>query len=72
MFLSILHRMTPPREHTGKRGRPLFTVQEDERFTRELWTAFKDTARANNEAPIGALRRLVEQYVRTHGQEHTP
>jgi hypothetical protein len=53
------------------RGRILFTVREDARFSGALWDRFRAVVAARNEGPwIAVLRGLIERYVRDHETEN--
>ena len=41
----------------------LFTVKDTPRLPRELWDRFRQTAEANGEHTIDALRRALDLYI---------
>lgn len=62
MFMSMLARVTnrPPKPPI----RPhLFTLGESDRFPRELWTQFLDTAHAHGWQKIDALAEACRMFI---------
>lgn len=47
-------------------GKVLVSLRDSPRFSADLWHEFRETARANNESWVDALRRMVERYIAEH------